>query len=69
MKLIFSVSFIFINLHDIYQAHLETQQVYDPCSSWGVSRVMDSHIQMAFLSFLSFTRSHLEKKANILTSL
>lgn len=26
------VSFIFINLHDIYQAHLKTQQDYDPHS-------------------------------------
>lgn len=30
VMLIFPVSFIFINLHDIYQAHLKTQQDYDP---------------------------------------
>lgn len=30
LMLIFPVSFIFINLHDIYQAHLKTQQDYDP---------------------------------------
>lgn len=41
-NLIFPVSFIFINLHDIYQAHLTTQQVYDSCSLLGVSRGMDS---------------------------
>lgn len=30
MRLFFSVSFIFINLHDIYGEHLKTQQDYDP---------------------------------------
>lgn len=55
VMLIFPLSFIFINLHDIYQAHLKTQQDYDgfpaKCPSFD------------------FARSHLEKKADIMTPL
>lgn len=61
MKLIFPVSFIFINLHDIFQEYLKTQQVYDPCSLRGVRST-------AKCPSFSVTRSHLEKRAYIMMS-
>lgn len=58
------VYFIFINLHDIYQAHLKTQQDYDPRSLW---RSKQSDGFTAKCPSFDFARSYLEKKADIMS--